>query len=90
MGGCIVSDTMTEEEQEKAKLEFGKDLTYFIWMTVDPLEGYFNWLPFKKSLEKWIVRWLAGYALETAMDMLEAQGISTFSVESSISFRTLP
>jgi len=31
------------------KVQFGKDLTYFIWKTIDPVEKYFNWLPFKKT-----------------------------------------
>ena len=78
MSDCIISDDMDEEQQKAAKVEFGKDLTYFIWMTVDPIGGYVNWLPFKKTIEKWLVRWLAGYAMETAMDMLEAQGIVAF------------
>lgn len=90
MSDCIVSEAMTKEQQKAVKMELGKDLTYFIWMTVDPIAGYVRWLPFKKTIEKWLVRWLASYAMETAMDMLEARGISTFAVKSTITFRTLP
>lgn len=92
MSDCIVSDGMSEEEQQAAKLKFGKDLTYFIWMAVDPIADYFKWLPLKKTIEKWLVRWLAGYALETALDIETAmdQQISTFGANEDITFRTLP
>ena len=78
-----------EEEKTEAKVGFGTDLTYFIWMTIDPLKDYLSWLPFKASLEKWVVKSLAKYGLETAMDLLKAQ-FSTFSVESSVKIRALP
>ncbi len=68
----IVSPGMSPEEQHEARVEFGKDLTYLIWMTVDPLKKYFNWLPFKKTIERKLVKWLAGYALDAAMDIITA------------------
>lgn len=89
MSDSILSDSMTVVEKESAKLDFGKDLTYFIWMTIDPLKGYFKWVPFKKSIEKLIVKWLAGYALETAADLLKSRGVTVFT-ESAITVRALP
>jgi len=91
MEDCVVSDDMTEEEKKAVKIEFGKDLTYFVWMTIDPLEDYLKWLPFKKAFEKMIVRWLAGYAMETAMDMFQAQAqTQIMSAEAPLILRALP
>lgn len=83
MAGCVIDDSMSEEEQHVAKVGFGKDLIYFIWMTVDPLQKKFNWIPFKRTIEKKLVMWLAGMALESTVDLFAAQGIQLFSVEGS-------
>jgi len=91
MDDCVLVDGMTEEEKKAARIEFGRDLTYFIWMTVDPLADYLTWLPFKKKLEKLIVRWLAGYAMEAAIDMFTAQSqVNTMSAEAPLILRMLP
>jgi hypothetical protein len=72
MADCVIDDEMTPEEAHEAKVEFGKDLTYFVWMTIDPLAKYLSWLPFRKRIEKALVRWLAGYGLEATVDLLAA------------------
>jgi len=90
MSDCVVSEGGTPTEQHASKIAFGKDLTYFIWMTIDPLKNHVNWLPFKKTIEKWLVRWLAGYALETASDMLKADPVQTMSLDTVIIIKALP
>lgn len=83
MKDAIVDGSMSEEEQRQAKVEFGTELVYFIWMTVDPLKGKFTWLPFKKALEKMIVKWLAGMAMESLVDLFIAQGAKAFGIQKS-------
>lgn len=78
MSACIIDESMSPEEQHDAKVGFGKELVYFIWMTVDPLAGRFGWIPFKRSVEKKLVMWLAGMALESTVDLFEAQGMKAF------------
>jgi len=79
MKDAIVDDSMSPEEQHRIKVEFGTEFVYFVWMTVDPLKDKFTWIPFKKSIEKKIVKWLAGMALESTVDFFAAQGMSAFS-----------
>ena len=82
---CIISEDMSEPEKKTAKLEFGKDLIYFVWMTIDPLQDHLKWLPFKKIIERKLVKWLAGYSLEAAFDMFKAQtNVQTMSAKTSI------
>jgi len=92
MSDKVVPPGYTGEQAQEAKVEFGKDLTYFIWKTIDPLGKYLNWLPFKKSIERRIVRWLAGYALDAALDMLTAQEeqVTTMSADKPMLFKALP
>lgn len=72
MSSCIIDNTMNEQEKRTAKIKFGKELVYFIWNVVDPIKGMLNWIPFKKSLEKKLVMWLAGMALESVVDLFNA------------------
>jgi len=93
MADKVIPPGLSKDKQQEAKIEFGKDLTYFIWMTIDPLANYLNWLPFKKAIERRLVRWLAGYALDTALDMLlsqESQLVSAMSADQKYILRTLP
>ncbi len=83
MSDCVVDESMSQEEQHEAKVSFGKELIYFIWMTVDPLKDRFKWVPFKGRIEKKIVMWLAGMALESTVDLFAAQGMQPFSVTDS-------
>lgn len=66
---CVFKDT-PDSEKEAKELEFGKDLAYFVWLSVNPLNGKLTWLPFKTTLEKKLVRWIAGMAIELARDVL--------------------
>lgn len=79
MAGCVVDDTMTEQEKHSAKVSFGKELVYFIWKTVDPLRGRLSWIPFKQTIEKKLVMWLAGMALESTVDLFAASGLTQMS-----------
>lgn len=82
MKSAIVTDDMPEEEQHAAKVDFGKDLIFFIWMSVDPLAGRLSWIPFKKTIEKKLVYWVAGMALDFTVDLFAANaGVETFSVK---------
>ncbi len=72
MQDSIITDGMSEEEKNIAKTELGKDLTYFVWMVVNPLKNKWKWLPFKGAIERWIVKWLAGMSLNAAMDYFKA------------------
>ncbi len=82
---CVVTDGMSEAEQHKAKVDFGKDLVWFIWMTVDPLKGRLTWIPFKRTIEKKVVLWLAGMALESTVDLFNAnEGVASFGVETRV------
>jgi hypothetical protein len=56
LSGCVIKDGMTDEEKKQAKIDFGVELIYFVWMSVDPLKGRFNWVPFKKTIVKMVVK----------------------------------
>ncbi len=76
----IVPDGLTGEAAWQAKRNFGKNLIFFIWKTVGPLDQRFNWIPFKKTIEKRIVLWLAGMGMDTARSMFKAnKEVSSFS-----------
>ena len=80
MAQCVIDDSMSNEEVHEAKVKLGQELVYFVWLTVDPIGGRFTWIPFKKAIEKGIVFWLAGMALNSVVDLFAAQGISLFAV----------
>jgi hypothetical protein len=91
MSDKVIKPDMSEEDKKSAKITFGQDLTYFIWMTVDPLKEYFNWLPFKKTIEKKLVKILAGYGIRAAIDIIKSNlQVSTLSARSIIRLRALP
>jgi len=77
----IISRDMTENEIAAAKHDFGVDLVWFVWMTVGPLDKVFTWMPFKKTIEKMLVRWIAGMALKSAVDLFTTnKEVSSFAV----------
>lgn len=81
----IVSDQMNKAEAEEAKLEFGKNLVWFVWMAVGPLDNILTRLPFKKFIEKKLVRWLAGMGLESAMHLFQTnKGTSVFAANDKV------
>jgi hypothetical protein len=70
MKGDIVTDDMTPEESKAATVDFGKSLVFFIWKTVDPLQGRLSWIPFKKTIERKLVFWVADMAFDFAGDLI--------------------
>lgn len=80
MQDSIVPDGITGEPAWIIKKAFGQDLTYFIWKTVGPLDHKFNWMPFKKTIEKALVRQFAGMGMDAARKLFENnQEISNLS-----------
>ena len=67
----LITASMTAEQAKQSKTQFGQELTFFIWKTVDPLKSKFNWLPFKTSVEKKLVFWISGMAIEFAQDLIK-------------------
>lgn len=90
MSHCVLKDSMTTEEKHKAKLEFGKKLVLLVWVTVDPLKNKFNWIPFKKTIERKLVLKLSNVALESVVDLFMAQGISPFSNDATVFVKGIP
>lgn len=68
----IVTDDMTDKEQTEDLKNFAKDLIYFIWKIVDPLNNRFTWLPFRERLEKWLVMKIADMAVDFAGDYIDS------------------
>lgn len=87
MAGCVTDDTMTKEQKHAAKVAFGKQLVYFVWKTIDPMKNTLNWVPFKKTIEKQLIFWLAGMGLEATVDLMAAnapQGVTTMEANFTI------
>ena len=82
----IVPPNATKAEAEAVKQKFGQDLVWFIWMAVDPLERVLPWLPFKRTIEKLLVRWIAGMGIHAAMEMFAAnkKEVGIFSTNSNV------
>ena len=87
----IVPDGLTGEAAWEAKRTFGVNLIHFIWKTVGPLDKKFNWVPFKKTIEKKLVLWLAGMGMDTARSMFKAnKEVSSFSTNNkAVSMKAL-
>ncbi len=87
----IVPDGLTGEAAWDAKRNFGVQLIHFIWKTVGPLDKRFNWIPFKKTIEKKIVFWLAGMGMDAARNMFKAnKETSNFAVNNkAVSMKAL-
>lgn len=90
MSSSIVKPDMSEENKKTAKITFGQDLTYFIWITVNPLKGHFNWLPFKSAIEKKVVKILSGFGIKSALDILESNKQVVSTLAFNIKLRALP
>jgi len=90
MSSSIVKPDMLEDDKKIAKVAFGQDLTYFIWITVDPLKDYFNWLPFKKTIEKKVVKILSGFGIKSALDILESNKQVVSTLAFNVKLRALP
>ncbi len=68
LSACALPDSLSEESKKSAKIDFGVELTYFVWVTVSPLEGKLSWIPFKKTIERKVVRWLSKTSIQFAYD----------------------
>jgi len=90
MSSLIITENMSPEEKTKAKIEFGQELIYFIYLTIDPLKSVLNWVPFKATIEKKLVKWLSGMSLSAAADFLKSKGIEIMSVDAPIRIKALP
>lgn len=77
---CVMPTPLPAEEAKQRQVSFGKDLAYFVWMTADPLAGRLGWIPFKKTLEMRLVKWIAGMAIELAYDVFEKNAVSKAAV----------
>lgn len=77
----LVFDTVSEAEGNVLKRKFGQDLVWFIWTAVGPMNKTLTWLPFRKTIEKMIVRWIAGMGLDAAKDLFQAnKEITSFAM----------
>jgi hypothetical protein len=88
IAGDIVPPGTPKAEQGKVKLAFAKELIYFIWKIIGPLDNSFNWVPFKKTIERKLVMWFAGMAIEAAHKFFKANpvGVKSAGVISVKSF----
>ena len=83
----IVPDGLTGEKAWEAKKKFARELIYFIWQTVGILDKRFRWVPFKKTIEKKLVIWLAGMGMDAARNMFKAnKEVSSFSANNKVVF----
>lgn len=78
---CVLPGELPEEEKKARQIDFSKDMAYFIWMTVDPLAGKLTWIPFKKTIEEKLVKWVAGMAVGLASDFLNKNGVTKASTD---------
>ena len=76
----IVPDGITGDKAWQLKKKFGQELVCFIWKTIGPIDKKFNWIPFKKTIEKKLVMWLAGMGMDAARKFFDKnKEISSFS-----------
>ena len=87
----IVPDGLTGEKAWDSKRSFGKQLIYFIWKIVGPFDKKFNWVPFKKTIEKKLVMWLGGMGMDAARNMFKAnKEVSSFAANNkAVSMKAL-
>lgn len=83
--GDLKLDSLPSEKAHEVKVEFGVELTAFLWNMWDPFAGELSWLPFKKTVEMLIVRWLADMAIRAALDFFtaneEVEGMSVVTAK---------
>jgi len=67
----ITSEQHTPEERKQAKILFGQELVYFIYLTWNP--RLLKWVPLwiESIIEKKIVYWLAGMAIDRTLSQIE-------------------
>ena len=78
----IVPDNATPEEAKQAKVQFGQELTYFVYLLWNP--RLVKWVPvgIETWVEKKIVYWLAGMAVDWSLDYLDGKTqVDSFAVK---------
>jgi len=68
----LVGSDATDEEKDQAIVEVAKSIVYMIWCAINPLAGYLRFIPFKKTIEKLVVKWLTGLIAGFAVDLFDA------------------
>ncbi|MFA6088598.1 MAG: hypothetical protein WC755_01925 [Candidatus Woesearchaeota archaeon] len=63
----IVPAGSTKEQAHQAKIEFGKELTFFIYTLWD--QKIVNWIP--RWIEKKVIYWISGMIIDWALDKIE-------------------
>jgi len=73
--GKIVPPSLSPEEAKAAKVLFGQELTYFIYMLWDP--RLVKWVPIgiESYVEKKVIYWLAGMVVERSLGQFDAQAV---------------
>jgi len=66
MADEVTDEDMSEDKKKEVLKQLGQNLVWFIWSTMDPLRKV-TWLP--QFIERAIVKWIAGQALEFAADL---------------------
>lgn len=82
-----VTSGMSSDQEWNVKVQFGRELVYFVWMTVGPLDKMLNWMPFKKTIEKRLVLWIGGMGMAAARCLFTAnKDVRTFSANITSEF----
>lgn len=63
----VVPTGSTKEQAHQAKVEFGKELTFFIYTLWD--QKILSWVP--RWIEKKVIYWISGMVIDWALDKIE-------------------
>lgn len=67
----IIDPVATQEENKQKKISFSVQTACFIWAIVNPIGKYCNWIPFKKTIEKKLVNWIASMSVKAAFNFFD-------------------
>ena len=76
-------EVFNSSESWEKKEEFAKELIYFIWKAIGPLDKFLSWVPFRQIIEKKLVIWLATMGLEAAHKLFSAKNNKEVAVLSA-------
>jgi len=80
--GELGLEGLTPEQARQRKVEFGQELVYFVWLAWNPFGDIAKWIPFKSTIEKRLVFWVAEMGIEAALDFFAAnQEVTVSSVK---------